>query len=90
MNNTVNKTFWILEETAAKSWWVFKLDTADQRYTSGICTTQTDSLVSARLAVEETHRAVWQSHRIEDARKLWNHIHLRGGWLVGKFYRTEV
>ena len=89
MNNTVNKTFWILEETATKSWWIFKLDTAGH-YTSGICTTHTDSLVFASLAVEETHRALWQSHRLEDARKLWNDIHLRGGWLVGKFYRTEV
>ena len=87
MNNTPNKTFWILEETADKSWWVFKLD---DRYTNGICTTQTDSFVSARLAVYETHRAVWQSHRLEDARKLWNHIHLRGGKLVGKLYRTKA
>lgn len=89
MNTTVNTTFWILEETADKSWWVFKLDTADH-YTSGICTTHTDSLVFARLAVDETHRALWQSHRRMDARKLWNHIHLRGGILVDTLHRTGV
>ena len=87
MNDTVTKTFWILEETATKSWWIFKLD---DRYTNGISTTHSDSLAFVRLAVKETHRALWQSHRLEDARKLWNDIHLRGGWLVGKFYRTEV
>ena len=87
MNTTYTKTFWILEETSDKSWWIFKLDTDDQRYTSGICTTHTDSLVFARLAVDETHRALWQSHRLEDARKLWNRIHLRGGILVDTLYR---
>lgn len=87
MNDATTKTFWILEETAAKSWWVFKLD---DRYTNGICTTHTDSLVFASLAVEETHRALWQSHRLEDARKLWNHIHLRGGFVVDTLYRTEA
>jgi hypothetical protein len=81
MNTTVNITFWILEETADKSWWIFKLDTADH-YTSGICTTHTDSRAFASLTVDEPHRALWQSHRLEDARKLWNDIHLRGGHLT--------
>lgn len=87
MNNTTTKTFWILEETAAKSWWIFKLD---ERYTNGICTTQTDSFEFVKSAVKKSHIALWQSHRLEDARKLWNHIHLRGGKLVGKLYRTET
>ena len=89
MNTTVNTTFWILEETADKSWWIFKLDTADH-YTSGICTTHTDSRAFASLTVDEPHRALWQSHRLEDARKLWNHIHLRGGILVATLNRTGV
>ena len=88
MNNTPNKTFWILEETAAKSWWVFKLD---DRYTNGITTAHTDNFEFAYWsAVKKPHIALWQSHRLEDARKLWNHIHLRGGKLVGKLYRTEA
>ena len=87
MNDTPNKTFWILEETAAKTWWVFKLD---DRYTNGITTAHSDSLAFVRLAVEEPHRALWQSHRLEDARKLWNDIHLRGGFVVDTLYRTEA
>ena len=88
MNNTITKTFWILEETADKSWWVFKLD---QRYTNGITTAHTDNFEFAYWsAVKKPHIALWQSHRIEDARKLWNDIHLRGGKLVVKLYRTEA
>ena len=88
MNDTPNKTFWILEETAAKTWWVFKLD---QRYTNGITTAHTDKFEFAYWsAVKKPHIALWQSHRIEDARKLWNDIHLRGGKLVVKLYRTEA
>ena len=88
MNDTPNKTFWILEETAAKTWWVFKLD---QRYTNGITTAHTDNFEFAYWsAVKKPHIALWQSHRIEDARKLWNDIHLRGGKLVGKLYRTKA
>ena len=88
MNDTPNKTFWILEETAAKTWWVFKLD---QRYTNGITTAHTDNFEFAYWsAVKKPHIALWQSHRIEDARKLWNDIHLRGGKLVVKLYRTEA
>ena len=88
MNNTPNKTFWILEETAAKSWWVFKLD---DRYTNGITTAHTDNFEFAYWsAVKKPHIALWQRHRIEDARKLWNDIHLRGGKLVVKLYRTEA
>ena len=85
MNNS--KTYWIVEETAAKTWWVFKLD---QRYTNGICTAHTDNFEFAKSAVKKPHIALWQSHRLEDARKLWNHIHLRGGKLVFKLYRTEA
>ena len=85
MNNS--KTYWIVEETAAKTWWVFKLA---QRYTNGITTAHTDNFEFAKSAVKKPHIALWQSHRLEDARKLWNHIHLRGGKLVVKLYRTEA
>ena len=92
MNKTDQTTFWVLQETSSL-YWVFCLHSSHPNTVFTVDTKTLDEALhytkmARHLAMGISQGCGIMQNTLDEARELWNDIHLRGGHLT--FSKTKL